>query len=55
MLNCDNVKSFKGFYSLVMVRGKRRVFVGLFPHKYRASSIASQLDWDGFKPLITKI
>ena len=55
-LNCYNLKAFSGyFFSLVMVRGKRRVFVGLFPYRDRASSVASSLDWQGFEAEIVKM
>jgi hypothetical protein len=52
VLDCDNLKSFRGFFSLVMIRGKRRVFIGLFPYRYRAESMAGHLDWEGFYPEI---
>jgi len=54
-LNCDNLKSIKNLYSLVMVRGKRRVFIGLFPYRDRAQSVASSLDWEGFKAEINVV
>ena len=55
-LKCDNLNTFSGyFFSLVMVRGKRRVFVGLFPYRERAVAVASSLDWQGFKSEVKQI
>ncbi len=54
-LECDNMKSCRGFFALVMVRGRRRVLVGMFPYQQRASSVAAGLNWDGFHSEITKI
>lgn len=43
-------------FSLNMRRGKRIVFIGTFPSKYRASQIGCILDWDpSWKPVIEKI
>lgn len=53
--NCDNLTSFQMFYSLVMVRGKRRVFIGLFPYEDRASSVAASINWGGFSPEIKQV
>ena len=40
-------------YSLTMVRGKRSVFIGLFPSLYRAEVVECNLEWEpSWKPLI---
>jgi hypothetical protein len=40
-------------YSLTMVRGKRSVFIGLFPSLYRVTVVECNLDWcESWKPLI---
>jgi hypothetical protein len=40
-------------YSLTMVRGKRSVFIGLFPSLYRANAVECNLEWDPcWKPVI---
>jgi len=42
-------------YSLTMHRGKRSVFIGLFPTKYRALVIEANLEWDpSWKPVIER-
>jgi hypothetical protein len=33
--------------ALQMKRGKRRVFIGLFPDLYRAEVVAARLEWNG--------
>ena len=33
-------------YSLTMVRGKRSVFIGLFPSLYRAEVVECNLEWE---------
>ncbi len=44
------------WWKLEMVRGKRTVFIGLFPSLYRAEIAAGDLDWNvpDWKPKITK-
>jgi hypothetical protein len=40
-------------YSLTMVRGKRSVFIGLFPSTYRAEVVECNLEWEpSWKPVI---
>ena len=40
-------------YSLTMVRGKKAVFIGLFPSLYRAEVVECNLEWQSsWKPLI---
>ena len=40
-------------HELQMKRGRRRVFIGLFPRRQRAESVAAQMEWDiSWKPLI---
>jgi hypothetical protein len=40
-------------YSLTMVRGKRSVFIGLFPSLYRAEVVECNLEWSpSWKPII---
>ncbi len=40
-------------YSLTMVRGKRSVFIGLFPSLYRAEVVECNLEWcPSWKPVI---
>jgi hypothetical protein len=40
-------------YSLTMVRGKRSVFIGLFPSTYRVRVVECNLEWGAdWKPLI---
>ena len=40
-------------YSLTMVRGKRSVFIGLFPSLYRAEVVECNLEWEpSWKPVI---
>ena len=40
-------------YSLTMIRGKRSVFIGLFPSLYRAEVAECNLEWEpSWKPLI---
>jgi hypothetical protein len=40
-------------YSLTMVRGKRSVFIGLFPSLYRVTVVECNLEWEpSWKPLI---
>ena len=42
-------------YSLTMQRGKRSVFIGLFPSLYRATVIEVNLEWDpSWKPIIER-
>ena len=44
------------WFSLVMVRGKRSVFIGLFPNLYRAENCACRLEWDAdWKPSIAPV
>ena len=33
-------------YSLTMIRGKRSVFIGLFPSQYRARVVEANLEWE---------
>ena len=38
---------------LFMKRGKRLIFIGGFPSKYRASVVYEGLEWDGsWKPIL---
>jgi hypothetical protein len=40
-------------YSLTMVRGKKAVFIGLFPSLYRAEVVECNLEWEpSWKPVI---
>jgi hypothetical protein len=40
-------------YSLTMQRGKRSVFIGLFPSLYRLEVVECNLEWDpSWKPVI---
>ena len=40
-------------FSLEMVLGKKRVPIGRFPSRYRASTVAFALEWArGWKPVI---
>jgi hypothetical protein len=40
-------------YSLTMVRGKRAVFIGLFPSLYRVTVVECNLEWSPcWKPVI---
>jgi hypothetical protein len=40
-------------YSLSMKRGKKAVFIGLFPSLYRLSVVECNLEWDpSWKPVI---
>ena len=40
-------------YSLTMVRGKKAVFIGLFPSLYRANVVECNLEWEpSWKPVI---
>lgn len=36
----------KNKFELSMVRGKRRVYIGAFPSRYRAENVACNLEWD---------
>ena len=40
-------------YSLTMKRGKRSVFIGLFPSTYRLQVVECNLEWDpSWKPIV---
>jgi len=40
-------------YSLTMLRGKRSVFIGLFPSLYRVTVVECNLEWSpSWKPVI---
>ena len=40
-------------YSLTMIRGKKAVFIGLFPSLYRAEVVECNLEWSPcWKPII---
>ena len=40
-------------FSLTMVRGKKAVFIGLFPSLYRATVVECNLEWSPcWKPVI---
>ena len=40
-------------YSLTMQRGKKAVFIGLFPSLYRAEVVECNLEWSpSWKPII---
>jgi hypothetical protein len=40
-------------YSLTMKRGRRSVFIGLFPSLYRANVVECNLEWESsWKPVI---
>jgi hypothetical protein len=40
-------------YSLSMKRGKKAVFIGLFPSLYRVAVVECNLEWDpSWKPVI---
>jgi hypothetical protein len=42
-------------YSLTMKRGKRSVFIGLFPSLYRLEVVETNLEWDpSWKPVIER-
>ena len=42
-------------YSLTMQRGKRSVFIGLFPSLYRLEVVECNLEWDpSWKPVIER-
>jgi hypothetical protein len=40
-------------FHLTMERGRRRVPIGRFPSRHRALTVATALDWGGWRPLIT--
>ncbi|MFP3898189.1 MAG: hypothetical protein ACLFVD_02650 [Dehalococcoidia bacterium] len=39
-------------FCLIMRRGKRFVFIGLFPSEYRATVVACNLEWCGWTGII---
>ena len=39
-------------FCLTMIRGKRSVFIGLFPSEYRATVVACNLEWCGWTGII---
>ena len=41
-------------FCLTMTRGKRSVFIGLFPNEYRARVVACNLEWAGWAGLIQR-
>ena len=41
-------------FALTMIRGRRSVFIGLFPNEYRARVVACNLEWGDWAALIQR-
>lgn len=53
---CVVPKRRPSMFSLTMTRGKRSVFIGLFPNEYRAENCALNLEWGhDWKGIITPV